>query len=65
MLVLLSIAVGVSAIGMVMGSQLIVDQNLPEVYASLNPASGNIITLNTFDDDMVTAIQSMSEVAEA
>jgi putative ABC transport system permease protein len=65
LLVLLSIAVGVSAIGMVMGSQLIVDQNLPQVYASLNPASGNIFTLNTFDDDMVAAVRAMPEVAEA
>jgi putative ABC transport system permease protein len=64
-LALLSIAVGVSAIGMVLGSQLIVDQNLPQVYASLNPASGNIFTLNTFDEEMVTAVQSMSAVGEA
>ncbi|HXF61454.1 MAG TPA: ABC transporter permease, partial [Caldilineaceae bacterium] len=64
-LVLLSIAVGVSAIGMVMGSQIIVDQNLPEAYAAVNPASGNIFTLSTFDDEMVEAVRAMDEVSAA
>lgn len=65
MLVLLSIAVGVSAIGMVMGSQIIVDQSLPEAYAAVNPASGNIFTINTFDEEMVEGVRAMDEVAEA
>ena len=38
-LVLLSIAVGVTAIGMVMGAQIIVDESLPAAYAAVNPAS--------------------------
>ncbi|NKQ36807.1 MAG: ABC transporter permease [Chloroflexi bacterium] len=64
-LVLLSIAVGVTAIGMVMGSQTVVDENLPEQYQAVDPASGNLFSLTTFDDDMVQAIQDMPEVAEA
>ena len=64
-LVLLSIAVGVSAIGMVMGSQIIVSQNLPEDYAAVNPASAQVFSLETFDDDMVEAIRNMDEVGEA
>ncbi|MCP4368011.1 MAG: ABC transporter permease, partial [Deltaproteobacteria bacterium] len=65
MLVLLSIAIGVTAIGMVMGSQIIVDQSLPEQYAAVNPAGGTIFTLSTFDDDMVAAINNMDEVETA
>lgn len=57
--------VGVSAIGMVLGSQLIIDESLPEAYADVNPAAGTLFTLNTFDDDMVEAIREMSEVEEA
>ncbi|GIV78589.1 FtsX-like permease family protein [Litorilinea aerophila] len=64
-LVLLSIAVGVGAIGMVMGSQRMVDQNLPAAYAAVNPASGTLFTLTTFDDDLIQAVAAMPEVAAA
>lgn len=64
-LVLLSIAVGVSAIGMVMGSQLIVDRYLPAAYASVNPSAGTLYTLTAFDEDQVEAVRAMDEVAEA
>ncbi len=65
LLVLLSIAVGVSAIGMVMGSQLIVDRYLPAAYAAVNPAAGTVFTLTTFDDDLVEVVRAMDEVDEA
>lgn len=65
LLVLLSIAVGVSAIGMVMGSQNIVDRSLPDAYAAVNPANATIFTFNTFGDEMVEAVEAMPEVAQA
>jgi putative ABC transport system permease protein len=65
LLVLVSIAVGVTAIGMVMGAQIIVDENLPAAYAAVNPASGTIFALTTFDDNMVESIRRMPEVGEA
>lgn len=64
-LVLLSIAVGVTAIGMVMGSQVVVDENLPEQYLSVNPAGGTILALTTFDETMIENIQAMDEVGDA
>jgi putative ABC transport system permease protein len=64
-LVILSIAVGVTALGMVMGAQSIVDESLPEQYAAINPASATIYTLNTFDDDIIEAIEAMPEVGQA
>ena len=64
-LVLLSIAVGVSAIGMVMGAQNIVDRSLPDAYAAVNPAGATIYTLTTFDDKVVEGIRAMPEVADA
>jgi len=64
-LVLLSIAVGVIAIGMVLGAQIIVDQNLPAAYAAVNPASGTLFSLDTFDDSMIESIESMPEVGQA
>lgn len=65
LIVLLSIAVGVTAIGMVMGAQIIVDENLPAAYAAVNPASGTIYALNTFDEAMVETIRRTREVSEA
>ena len=64
-LVLLSISVGVSAIGMVMGSQIIVDQNLPAAYAAVNPSNAIMFSLETFGDDMVESIRSMPEIEDA
>ncbi|MFN2142795.1 MAG: FtsX-like permease family protein [Candidatus Promineifilaceae bacterium] len=64
-LVLLSIAVGVTAIGMVMGAQIIVDESLPAAYAAVNPASATVYSLSTFDEDVVAAIDEMPEVGEA
>src|SRR5215217_3659852 len=64
-LVLLSISVGVSAIGMVMGSQIIVDQSLPAAYAAVNPSNAVMFSLDTFDNDMVESVRSMSEIEDA
>ena len=64
-LVLLSIAVGVTAIGMVMGSQITVDRSLPDAFAAVNPASARVFTINYFDDKMVEAVEAMSEVDQA
>ena len=64
-LVLLSIAIGVTAIGMVMGAQVIVDQSLPAAYNAVNPSDGIIFALSTFDDDMIESIEAMPEVGEA
>ena len=64
-LVLLSIAVGVAALGMVMGSQLIVSRNLPAAYAAVNPASGTLFTLASFSDQLVENVRALPEVEAA
>jgi putative ABC transport system permease protein len=64
-LVLLSIAVGVAAIGMVMGSQIIVARNLPAAYTAINPASANLFTLATFDEGLVELVRAMPEIEAA
>jgi len=64
-LVLLSIAVGVMAIGMVLTSQKIVDESLPEAYAAAKPSAGMIFSLDTYGDRMVESIANMPEVEAA
>jgi len=64
-LVLLSIAVGVTAIGMVLGAQGIVDRSLPAAYAAVHPSDGLIFCISTFDDDMIKSIEAMPEIEVA
>lgn len=65
LLVVLSIAVGVAALGMVMGAQIIVDQDLPSAYQAIKPTDATVLTLNTFNEDMVETIRNVPGVAEA
>jgi putative ABC transport system permease protein len=64
LLVVLSIAVGVFAIGMVGGSRVILMRDLTDTWMSVNPASA---TLNTeaFGDDLVQVVRKMPGIGEA
>ncbi len=63
-LVVLSIAVGVLAIGMVAGSQAILERDVTASYMASNPASATLYT-DPFDDDQVQAVRRMKQVGEA
>lgn len=63
-LVVLSIAVGIAALGMVTGSHVVMSHDLPTAYARINPMHG-IIGLSGFDENLVHSIARMPEVAEA
>lgn len=64
LLVVLSIAVGIAAIGMVTGSHVVMSNDLPSAYAAINPAHARI-GLSTFDETLVKAIEGMPGVAAA
>jgi len=64
LLVVLSIAVGIAAIGMVTGSHVVMSHDLPAAYAGINPMHG-LISLSKFDENLVQSIARMPEVAEA
>ncbi len=63
-LVVASIAVGVFAIGVIVGTYAILAQDLNASYASTNPANISLLT-QPFDPDFVDAIRRMDGVAEA
>ncbi|MEZ4860411.1 MAG: ABC transporter permease [Caldilineaceae bacterium] len=63
-LVVLSIAVGVAAIGMVTGSHVVMSHDIPQAYHAINPAHV-LIGLSAFDDELVHAVERMPEVAAA
>jgi putative ABC transport system permease protein len=65
LLVVLSIAAGVFAVGTVAQMQVIVSDDMIESYEGANPPSATIYPDQPFDDDLVEAVRRMPEVAEA
>ncbi len=65
LVVVLSIAVGVFAVGTIATSQVILSRDLSQVYLASDPAHATILTFEAFDDNVVSAIRNMREVEEA
>ena len=65
LLVVLSMAVGIFAIGVVSGSQSVLLRDLNGSYAATQPESGIVIVNDNFDDDLVAAVDSLREVDAA
>ena len=65
LLVVLSIAVGVFAVGTVAQMRVIVTDDMVESYEAANPPSAILYTAEPFDDVMVEAVRRMPQVAEA
>ncbi len=63
-LVVLSIAVGIFAVGSVAGSRVILEQDLTAQYLPSNDRSAQINASN-IDDDFIKSIRDMPEVADA
>lgn len=64
LLVVLSIAVGVFAIGTIANAFLMLSEDIDASYAAVNPANITIIT-GPFDDDFVESVRRMPGVADA
>lgn len=63
-LVALSIAIGLFAIGLVAGSQAILSHDLSGSYEAITPASATLVT-DAFDDELVQVVERMPEVSLA
>ena len=64
LLVVVSIAVGVFAVGMIAGTQSIISVDMPAAYAAVNPSSA-ILSTNAFDNDLLTTVRHVPGVAAA
>ncbi|MBN1992705.1 MAG: FtsX-like permease family protein [Anaerolineae bacterium] len=64
-LIVLSIAVGLFAVGTIISARSILSTEMAKSYAAINPSSGTVRTLEPFDQDFVQAVRDMPEVAEA
>lgn len=61
----LSIAVGVFAVGTIATSQIMLSRDLRERYQATDPAHAMIMTFESFDEDLVKAVSNMREIREA
>lgn len=64
-LVVLSIAVGVMAVGTIAGANVLLEKNLKDGYAAIRPASASLFTIVPFDQSMVDVVRRMPDVAQA
>lgn len=64
-LIILSIMVGLFAVGMILSSYSILTIEVKKGYARINPSSGTIRTVETFDEDFVDSVRHMEGVGDA
>ena len=65
LLVVLSIAVGVMAVGTIAGANALLERNLADGYAATKPSSASLFTTVPFDKGLVDVVRRMPDVAEA
>jgi putative ABC transport system permease protein len=64
-LVVLSIAVGVMAVGTIAGANALLERNLAEGYAATKPSSASLFTATPFDQGLVDVVSRMPGVDHA
>ncbi len=65
LVVVVSIAVGVFAVGTIASSQIILSRDLRATYLATNPAHATLLTFESFDEDVVDAVSNMRQVEKA
>jgi putative ABC transport system permease protein len=65
LLIVLSMAVGLFAIGIILSARSILSEGLAQSFAAINPSSGTVRTVEPFDEDFLESVRSMPEVQEA
>ncbi len=65
LIVVLSISVGVFAVGTIANSQAILTHDLAERYAAIDPASATLVLAQPFDDELVDAVWRTTGVKDA
>jgi putative ABC transport system permease protein len=64
-LIVLSIAVGLFAVGTIVSSRAILSTEMDKSYAAINPSSGTVRTVEPFDEGFVQSVRAMRDVEEA
>jgi putative ABC transport system permease protein len=64
-LIVLSMAVGLFAVGIILSSRTILSEGLARSFAAIDPSSGTVRTQELFGEDFVRSVRAMPDVAEA
>lgn len=64
-LIVLSMAVGLFAVGIILSARSILSEGLARSFAAINPSSGTVRTVELFDEDFVRSVRAMPGVADA
>jgi putative ABC transport system permease protein len=64
LLIVLSIAVGLFAVGTIISSRAILSTELTKSYSRINPSSGTVRTAELFDERFIESVRGMKGVAE-
>jgi putative ABC transport system permease protein len=64
LLIVLAVAIGVAAFGLMITGRIVLEENLRTVYADSAPAQATL-TLSSFDDDLLKFVRSMDSVSIA
>ena len=64
-LIVLSISVGLIAVGIIVSAQVVLSQRMAGSYAAAHPSTGTIRITETFDEDLVRSIRRLAGVADA
>ena len=65
LLIVLSMAVGLFAIGIILSARSILSEGLARSFSAIHPSSGTVRTIEPFDEDFLQSVRSMPEVQEA
>ena len=65
LLVILSLAVGLFAVGMIFSARSILSEGVARNFGEIHPSSGTVRSIEPFDEDFLQSVRSMREVQEA
>src|ERR1041384_6741836 len=64
LLIIIAVAIGVAAFGLMLSGRIVLEEDLSEVYNATNPAH-TILTTSPFDDPLLNNMRAMKEVTAA
>ncbi len=64
LLIVLSMSVGLFALGIILSARTILSEGLAQSFAAINPSSGTVQTAELFDEDFIESVRSMKDVQE-
>ncbi len=65
LLIVLSMSVGLFALGIILSARTILSEGLAESFAAINPSSGTVRTAELFDENFLKSVREMKDVQDA